>query len=358
MISGTNNPYAPRPSLRSTMPSAPVAAPVATPIPSSPATPPPSIPSNGPGVAGILDGIKSFFAAIGAFFVGMWNRLTGGNTSNVPAGLSPAEAAMATQYGLLATRENVQAFLAETQSYTQPTAEGFRTLGPGATDTAAVKQVQEALTRLGFPVTATGSYDAATQAAVKTFKAANGLQQSYRLADGRLAVNEYLEPQTFRKMIEKLSPPAAGAVPQPPASTTQPPPSPQPSPAPQTPPASTSGTVDTAAIATQYRLLNTPENVQTFLSEVRSYQTPDAQGYVVLGPGSTDQESIRAIQAALTQVGFPVSSTGSYDTATQQAVIAFKTREGLRQTYRSQDGNFAINEYLDRPSFAKLASMV
>jgi len=354
MISGLNTPYAPRPSIRSTVPSAPVAAPVEPSAPSLPATPLPATPASGPGVSGILDGIKSFFAAIGAFFVGIWNRLTGGNASTIPAGLTAAEHAMATQYGLLATRENVQAFMAEVQGYTQPTADGFRTLGPGATDSTAVKQAQEALSRLGFPVPVTGSYDAATQAAVKAFKSANGLQQSYRLADGRLAVNEYLEPQTFRKMVEKLAPPTAGAPAAQPAPATQPAPSTQPAPQPST----ANGTLNVEAIATQYRLLPTAENVEAFLAEVRTYQTPDAQGYVVLGPGSTDQESIRAIQAALTQVGFPVQSTGSYDAATQQAVIAFKSREGLRQTYRSQDGNFAINEYLDRPSFAKLASMV
>jgi peptidoglycan hydrolase-like protein with peptidoglycan-binding domain len=353
MISGVNTRYVPTISPRSTTPSAPVAAPVDASPAASPVVPLPATPASGPGAAGILDGIKSFFSAIGAFFVSMWQKLTG-KQDVVPAGLTPTEQAMASQYGLLPTRENVQAFLSEIQTYTQSGPGGFKTIGPGCTDTSAVRQAQEALTRLGFPVTVTGSYDTATQEAVKGFKVAQGLRQSYRLADGKLAVNEYLDLPTFQKMVEKLTPAATQPTPAPAA---QPSPAPQPAPATQ-PAVPVSVSVNIEAIATQYSLLPSQENVEAFLTEVRSYAVPDAQGYTVLGPGSTDRASIQAIQEALGRTGFPVTASGEFDASTQQAVIAFKTLEGLKQTYRSQDGNFAINEYLDRPTLARLSSMV
>jgi hypothetical protein len=62
-----------------------------------------------------------------------------------------------------------------TQTNTTPAAQApSQTLSPGATG-AQVKTLQQALTALGYPVTADGDYGPATQAAVVKFQTAKGL---------------------------------------------------------------------------------------------------------------------------------------------------------------------------------------
>jgi Putative peptidoglycan binding domain len=64
---------------------------------------------------------------------------------------------------------------ASTPANTTPTAQApSQTLSPGATG-PQVKTLQQALTALGYPVTADGDYGPATQAAVVKFQTAKGL---------------------------------------------------------------------------------------------------------------------------------------------------------------------------------------
>jgi hypothetical protein len=107
--------------------------------------------------------------------------------------------AIATAYDLNPTEENVSAFLAEVREY-----ERDGTLGPGTTQTAAVRDLQRALVRFGYQVTVSGEFDEATGRAVVAYKKANGLRQTYRMADGNWAVNEYIDPDTFNSMMARL----------------------------------------------------------------------------------------------------------------------------------------------------------
>jgi hypothetical protein len=156
----------------------------------------------GGGTDGVMSTIMGFFSAIGNWFKNLWAKITGHKSNPV----DDQNTAIAKAYGLLNSPDNVQAFLNEVKGYSQPGPGGFVTLGPGSTDTAGIKQLQQALTMLGATgVTQTGQYDPATQNAVKAFKRANGLHQSYKMADGTLAVNEYLDYQTYQKMQQKLT---------------------------------------------------------------------------------------------------------------------------------------------------------
>lgn len=99
-------------------------------------------------------------------------------------------------------------------------------------------------------------------------------------------------------------------------------------------------TPEEAAIATQYKLQATKANVAAFRSEVSTYQSNGT-----LGPGVTNPDAVNQLQMALARLGYQVPATGQYDAATAQAVIKFKMDNGLHQTYRSADGNWAVNEY-------------
>ncbi|MBI6545643.1 MAG: S8 family serine peptidase [Cyanobacteria bacterium NC_groundwater_1444_Ag_S-0.65um_54_12] len=137
-----------------------------------------------------------------------FEQLEGGKIAPAPTP-SPGQAspppltlwyrAIATAYQLESTQENVDAFLTEVRSY-----EKDGTLGPGTDQAPAVRDLQRALTKLGHPVPVTGNFDAPTAAAVVAYKKSHGLRQSYRLADGTWAINEYVDPPTFNLLMAQL----------------------------------------------------------------------------------------------------------------------------------------------------------
>jgi peptidoglycan hydrolase-like protein with peptidoglycan-binding domain len=289
-------------------------------------------------------------------------------TPVTPAPQTPAVdyAAIARQYNLFATPENVQAFLNEVKTY-----ETDGALGPGSANAQAVKDLQTVLAKFGYSVPATGVYDNMTAQAIIHFKTQNGLRQSYLAASGQPAVNEYADKQTLEFIMKKLEaemaqqpqtpvvqPPVVQTPvtpAQPPVVTPQPPvvqppvtPAPQP-PVVQQPVQPATGGVNVAAIAQQYNLLATAENVQAFLNEVKTYETDGA-----LGPGTANTSAVRDLQAVLAKFGFSVPVTGTYDNATAQAVIQFKTQNGLRQSYKAANGQPAVNEYADKQTLELL----
>lgn len=101
-----------------------------------------------------------------------------------------------------------------------------------------------------------------------------------------------------------------------------------------------------AAIAAKYRLAPDLENVRNFLTEVAGYQE------TAVGPDAGTPEQVRQVQAALRVAGYDVETSGVFDEATALAVIDFKYKNGLHQSYRMEDGVAAVNEYLD-PASAK-----
>lgn len=97
-----------------------------------------------------------------------------------------------------------------------------------------------------------------------------------------------------------------------------------------------------ARLLQERRLLGTQVNARLFTAEIESYRKTQA-----LGPDTTDAEALKRLQTLLGAAGFQTPATGTFDEATANAVIAFKLREGIHQTYRNADGTFAVNEYVD-----------
>ncbi|MNT55144.1 putative peptidoglycan binding domain protein [compost metagenome] len=71
-----------------------------------------------------------------------------------------------------------------------------------------------------------------------------------------------------------------------------------------------------------------------------------------MGPDAGTPEQVRQVQSALRVAGYDVEASGTFDEATALAVIDFKYKNGLNQSYRMEDGVSAVNEYLD-PASAK-----
>lgn len=279
-------------------------------------------------VAGLFDGIKKFFSGILTFFKNLF-------TPKAPASdLDPDTQAIAQAYNLLATKENVAAFLAEARSYEQN-----GTLGPGSPNSDAISELQSVLKEWGYEVSVNGDYDHATSEAVKAFKLANGLHQTYKSADGNWAVNEYLDNATLAKMQELLS--SGQTPPETPPATNQNPPA--------TGTHTQPGSIDYQAIAKQYKLEASEDNVKAFLAEVREYASNGT-----LGPEHPSAEDIAELQGVLQNWGYAVNPSGTWDAATSQAVMKFKIDHGLHQTYKSEDGNWAVNEYVEPQTLAKI----
>lgn len=277
-------------------------------------------------IAGLFEGISKFISKVVSFFKNLFSPKSPDNA------LDADTQAIAQAYNLLPTRENVQAFLAEARSYEQN-----GTLGPGSPNTQAITELQTVLKEWGYNVTVNGTYDQATGDAVKAFKQAHGLHQTYKMADGSWAVNEYLDNATLAKMQELLANGQTPTVPQP----TQPT---NPAPTPTTP-----GSLDYQAIAAQYKLFPTEENVKAFLDEVREYGSNGT-----LGPDYPNEEDIAELQGILQSWGYAVTPSGVWDAATSQAVMQFKIDNGLHQSYRSADGNWAVNEYAEPQTLEKI----
>jgi peptidoglycan hydrolase-like protein with peptidoglycan-binding domain len=122
-----------------------------------------------------------------------------GNQYQAVGTLTAEQKEVADDNGILATPENVAAFMAEAKAL-----EAQIPVGPGSVDTQAITELQQLLSGWGYPVTATGTFDAATEAAVLKFKRDNNLFATYKLADGSQALHPYIDEATKQFMIKKL----------------------------------------------------------------------------------------------------------------------------------------------------------
>jgi|GEM_PF-1098585 LysM repeat protein len=126
-----------------------------------------------------------------AVALGALGRL--GSTKDMPAD----DKAIAQKYGLLDTPENIKAFKAELASYKDSA------IGPDTQDPQAIKQLQTLLKNLGYDVPTDGTFDQNTALAVIDFKQKHGIHQSYQLADGTPAINEYVDQATAQAMVSE-----------------------------------------------------------------------------------------------------------------------------------------------------------
>ncbi|MEB3329703.1 MAG: peptidoglycan-binding domain-containing protein [Candidatus Sericytochromatia bacterium] len=192
------------------------------------AAPQPAVPQNK--VANVVDGVIGAIGRVIEGFLNLLKRLFRATQATAPAalpqpaypspgalppggpptvnGLSTQDLALAQQQGILPTRDNLEAFLREAQAL-----EATRALGPGSIEPAAIAQLQQVLQRLGYRVAPSGTWDQATSDAVLTFKRAQGLVASYRLANGLPAVHPFIDEPARQALRKALQPPPA--LPQP-----------------------------------------------------------------------------------------------------------------------------------------------
>jgi N-acetyl-anhydromuramyl-L-alanine amidase AmpD len=115
------------------------------------------------------------------------------------AGLSAEEAQIAAEQGILATRENFDAFVKEAQAL-----EAQNAVGPGTTQKDAVTELQQILAQWGYAVQQNGTFDQATADAVIKFKRDNGVAATYKMADGTAGVHPFVDDATKAVMMKKL----------------------------------------------------------------------------------------------------------------------------------------------------------
>ncbi|MBM3270972.1 MAG: hypothetical protein FJZ01_25345 [Candidatus Sericytochromatia bacterium] len=121
--------------------------------------------------------------------------------TNLPAkeGLTPEAAEeIAFKYNLEHGVENVRAFISEVSGY------AGNTIGPDTGTPDQIKQAQVLLRSAKYDVSATGVWDRATANAVIHFKRETGLRQSYRLASGEYAVNEYIDDRVINALLQRI----------------------------------------------------------------------------------------------------------------------------------------------------------
>lgn len=114
-----------------------------------------------------------------------------------PAPVQADPQSIAERYGLLSEARNVEAFQKEIATY------ATEAVGPDS-GSDEVGRIQRLLAGLGYSVAASGVFDDATAEAVMAFKREAGIAQSYRLADGEPAVNEWVDRQTEARMVMRL----------------------------------------------------------------------------------------------------------------------------------------------------------
>jgi hypothetical protein len=249
--------------------------------------------------------------------------------------LSADEQKIAQQQGILATRENFDAFMKEAQAL-----EAAKALGPGSVDPQSITELQTLLKQWGYPVNPTGQWDQATTDAVLKFKKENNLPASYKMADGSQGYHPFIDDATKQAMIRKIQ----GAQPAPAPVAPAPVPAPAPAPA-----AAGALTADEQKIADQQGIQPTRENFTAFMAEAQAIEATNA-----LGPGTADSKSVTELQTLLKQWGMAVNVSGQWDQATTDAVLKFKHDAGLHASYKLKDGNFAFHPFIDEATKAAM----
>jgi N-acetyl-anhydromuramyl-L-alanine amidase AmpD len=291
------------------------------------------------------------------------------------APLAGEELAIAQQQGLLATRENFDAFMKEAQAL-----EAANAIGPGSTQTESISELQQLLAGWGYAVTPTGQFDQATIDAVTKFKRDSGVAATYMMADGTPGVHPFIDEATKAAMIKKLetaapvvTPPTQYQAPTPvtpapvvtpPVTNGQPPVvtvsvngAPVTAPAAPATPVTVPGSqyqavglsAEEQAIAQQQGIQPSRENFDAFMREAQAIEAERA-----IGPGSTERDAITELQGLMAGWGYAVAATGVFDAATEAALVKFKQDNGLAASYRLADGSPAYHPFIDAATKAKM----
>lgn len=313
----------------------------------------PSVAGAQPGIMSVLGGL---FSGIVNFFKGIFGKLfapaNGPATGPVvttptptqpqtPTTTGPDDATLAAQFGLAPDAANVAAFKQTIASQTgEPDS-----IGPGSTNTEAVKELQQLLSGWGYPVPATGQFDPATADAVMQFKTATGLTENFKFANGSAGVTPFIDNRTRAKMLELLQAnqaPAQPAAPAPTPGTTQ---APAPTPTPATPTPAGALSAEEAKLAQDFGIAASRANFDAFMAEAGKLE----QEAGVVGPNlNATPEAVQELQTILGMWGYAVTVTGQFDAATVAAVNQFKRSNGISYNFQMADGSAGVHPYIDQ----------
>ncbi|MBM3274704.1 MAG: hypothetical protein FJZ00_06105 [Candidatus Sericytochromatia bacterium] len=114
-------------------------------------------------------------------------------------GLTPQAAKeIAFKYNLEDSVKNVSAFIGEVSGY------AGNTIGPDTGSPEQIKQLQVLLKANTYDIAVTGVWDRTTANSVIDFKKSNSIRQSYRLANGEHAVNEYADSNVINMLLANI----------------------------------------------------------------------------------------------------------------------------------------------------------
>lgn len=246
---------------------------------------------------------------------------TGTTSPGTGSQLSAADQALADANGLLATPANLEAYKTAIANASGEA----NVVGPDRGAPEAVSEIQDVLRQLGFSVTVTGQFDAATAEAVMSFKRTHGLTESYQLADGSPGVTPYVTAATVDKLVQAFN--------EAPAQQQQ-----------QAQAAPGALTPEQQAIAQQAGIQATAQNIEAFKQAAAALEAQQA-----MGPGVQETpEAVGELQQLLTSWGYAAPTTGKFDQATVEAVLKFKRDNGLTEAYLMADGTPGVHPFIDQ----------
>jgi hypothetical protein len=121
---------------------------------------------------------------------------------------------------------------------------------------------------------------------------------------------------------------------------------------------------DTRCSAQLFRLEPTPESIQAFAAWMQGVDRPGMLGPREFKPSANasikrdhdnDPARLRQLQAALGRRGFAVQPTGTWDAATNAAVLRYKQARDLHEAFKTPDGKWALTPFVDDALFREIS---
>lgn len=109
------------------------------------------------------------------------------------------------------------------------------------------------------------------------------------------------------------------------------------------PAAPSTAPADTSRTAQQYGLTDTPANVAAFQQALQRVSGEPG----VLGPGASAPQAVTELQQLLSSWGYNVPATGQFDPPTAEAVLAWKTKAGLAESFQLANGQPGVLPFVD-----------
>jgi hypothetical protein len=113
-----------------------------------------------------------------------------------------------------------------------------------------------------------------------------------------------------------------------------------------------------------FRLQPTPENMQAFVAWLHGSDGPGVLGPREFKPSAqasikrdhdNDPTRLRQLQTALGRRGFALQATGTWDAATNAAVLRYKQARNLHEAFKTPDGKWALTPFVDDALFREIS---